>query len=482
MKEEKTKRELVADKFYWLLRIGVLASIILMFFPGFNPVKVCSLVNKNMSYFTSAVSWTGLKQDVATGFRFGVVNESSFILLFVAAMVGVFAILVLAAGGCMSLGNLRFKRLGNLFTLLGSLITGVSLYMINMGKNQIDQTVSKSDDAATISVGLPTGFYVFVVLVIVIAIISLINIVLLPRVEKGTKFAMETKFKLFLIMLPFITLIFVFSYLPLFGWRYAFYDYKPGVELTSDNFVGFKWFAKLLGDAKTRSDVLIVLRNTLAMSGLGLITSWLPMAFAIFLNEIKGKWFKRIVQLFTTIPNFVSWVLVYSLAFAMFSTDGFINTLLGTSTQYLMQTDFIWIKMLLWGIWKGIGWSAIIYIAGISGIDPQLYEAATVDGAGRARKMWHITVPGLLPTFFVLLLMSVANILTNGMDQYMVFENSQNTKVIKVLDLYVYKLGLEATNTIPLSTVVSMTKSIVSVILLFAANGVSKLIRGESIM
>ena len=132
-------------------------------------------------------------------------------------------------------------------------------------------------------------------------------------------------------------------------------------------------------------------------------------------------------------------------------------------------------------MWKGTGWSAIIYIAAISGIDVQLYEAATVDGAGRFQKMWYITLPGLLPTYCVLLLMAVAGILSNGMDQYLVFETANNSGTIEVLDLYVYKLGISG-GLIPLSTVVGMVKTIVSVILLFVANGISKAIRGESIV
>ena len=134
-----------------------------------------------------------------------------------------------------------------------------------------------------------------------------------------------------------------------------------------------------------------------------------------------------------------------------------------------------------WGTWKGVGWSAIIYIAGISGIDQSLYEAATVDGAGRFQKMWHITVPGLLPTFFVLLLMAIAGILSNGLDQYLVFENAENRSSIRVLDLYVYRLGI-GSGSIPLSTVVGMFKSVISVILLFGANAISKALRGESIV
>jgi len=254
-----------------------------------------------------------------------------------------------------------------------------------------------------------------------------------------------------------------------------------------DNFVGFKWFTQLFKNPATVRDIIRVLKNTLAMSGLGILTSWLPMAFAIFLCEIKNMKFRRVVQTLTTVPNFISWVLVYAIAFCIFSTDGFVSSLMVNAgiwkegVNMLMGGSHVWLQMLAWGLWKGIGWSAIIYIAAISGIDQQLYEAATVDGAGRFQRMWNITVPSLIPTFCVLLLMSIANILSNGMDQYLVFENSTNTSSIMVLDLYVYKLGI-GQGQIPLSTVIGMVKSVVSVTLLFAANGISKLIRGESIV
>ena len=180
-------------------------------------------------------------------------------------------------------------------------------------------------------------------------------------------------------------------------------------------------------------------------------------------------------------------MLVYAIAFAIFSTDGFLSGIMqnmgvwDAGRNLLQDPSHMWLKMLAWGMWKGIGWSAIIYIAGISGIDQQLYEAATVDGAGRFQKMWHITVPGLIPTYMVMLLMSIAGILSNGMDQYMVFENAMNTDTITVLDLYVYKLGIVG-GAIPLSTMIGMVKSLISVVLLFAANSISKLLRGESIV
>jgi putative aldouronate transport system permease protein len=178
---------------------------------------------------------------------------------------------------------------------------------------------------------------------------------------------------------------------------------------------------------------------------------------------------------------------VYAVAFAIFATDGFISSILlnagfiDSGVNFLMSNSHMWLKMLAWGMWKGLGWSAIIYIAAISGIDRQLYEAATVDGANRFQRMWHVTVPCLLPTFMVLLLMSIAGILNNGLDQYLVFKNSFNANEIRVLDLYVYELGIN-NGRIPLATVVGMAKSIVSVFLLFTANGISKLVRGESII
>jgi putative aldouronate transport system permease protein len=285
-------------------------------------------------------------------------------------------------------------------------------------------------------------------------------------------------------------LCFVFSYLPLWGWRYAFFDYQPGIGLSMNNFVGFKWFTYLFNNAATRADIIRVIKNTLIMSALGIGTSFFPMVFAIFLNEIKVSKFRKLVQTFTTIPNFISWVLVYTFAFALFSSEGFVNSVLidlgviNQGTNFLMSGEHIWLKMWAWGTWKGLGWSAIIYIAGISGIDQQLYEAATVDGAGRFQRIWHVTIPGLLPTFSVLLLLSIAGILSNGMDQYYVFKNSANKDTIEVLDLYVYILGLGkgGSGNIPLATVVGMLKSLISVTLLMGANKISKLIRGESIV
>ena len=333
----------------------------------------------------------------------------------------------------------------------------------------------------------PTGAIAFwAVLGGLLLVFSIVSMVTIPK-DMEEKMEMEEKYRLFLMFLPVLILTVIFCYLPLYGWRYAFFDYKVGDALSSENFVGIKWFSYLFSNGATRSDLVRVLRNTLIMSGLGIATSWLPIAFAVLLAELRSTKFQRVVQTLTTIPNFISWVLVYAIAFAIFSTDGFINSFLRNvmgqtaTTDYLASADFIWLKMLLWGTWKGLGWSAIVYIAGIAGIDQQLYEAAKVDGANRFQCIRHITIPGLMPTYMVMLLMAIAGMLSNGMEQYLVFENPQNSATIEVLDLYVYHSGIKS-GLIPLSTVVGVFKSLIGVLLLFGANGISKGVRGESII
>lgn len=299
------------------------------------------------------------------------------------------------------------------------------------------------------------------------------------------------KYKLFLMILPFLAFVFVFSYLPLAGWRYAFYNYKLGLPMDQQEYVGLKWFQQIVSSPAQRAEIGRVMKNTFGMSGLSLLTSWMPVAFAILLTEIRTNWFKKFAQIFTTLPNFISWVLVYSFALTIFSLDtGVFNHLLmrlGIITEpvaWLNSPNHIWIKMWAWNTWKGLGWGAIMYLAAIAGIDQELYEAARVDGAGRFRQILHITIPGILPTFFVLLLLSISNIINNGMDQYLVFQNAMNKSTIEVLDLYVYNIsiGTRSSTTISLATAIGILKSIVSIVLLFLANRFSKLVRGESIV
>ncbi len=299
------------------------------------------------------------------------------------------------------------------------------------------------------------------------------------------------KYRLFLMMLPFLLAVFLFSYLPLYGWSYAFYNYKFGLPMNEQEFVGLKWFTEMVTNVGHRENIVRVLKNTFGMSGMNLLTSWMPMIFAVFLNEITRTRFKKFVQIFTTLPNFISWALVFSFAMCMFSMETGIYTkfmmsvgAINEPVAWLNSSDHIWLKMWGWSTWKGLGWGAIMYLAAIAGIDQELYEAAKVDGAGRWMQMRYITLPGLLPTFFVLLMLSISNILNNGMEQYLVFQNPMNKNTIEVLDLYVYNITIasKGTTLYSFATAIGILKTLVSVTLLFTANFASKKLRGESIM
>jgi putative aldouronate transport system permease protein len=292
---------------------------------------------------------------------------------------------------------------------------------------------------------------------------------------------------MFLLILPFLILIFLFSYLPLAGWATAFYDYRPALGIAGSDFVGLQWFTMLVSSPTQLQQIGQVLTNTLAMSFLGFATSLLPVFFAMLLNEIRAPWFRNAVQTLTTLPNFISWVLVYMIAFSLFSTSGLVNSVLNdwglitTPIKFLDTDEHVWLTMLLWSLWKGLGWGAIMYLAAITSIDPALYESARIDGASRFQIMRYITFPQLMPTYVVLLVLSIANMLNNGMEQYFVFQNAFNREYIQVLDLYVYNVGI-AGNSLSMATAVGMLKSLISVLLLVTANAIAKRARGTSII
>ena len=487
----------------WAHRILILLAFLMVFFPPFNPGRISSEISGNLTLLTSATSFSTITTKLGAfmvegdGGRFALRASDMHLSMLGCGMV-LIGILAAGIGACISLGNRRMRRVGVLLPTAGALLILGGLMVNRTAYNNILSFVQQmpenyiSTHLSNLKLQWPQFANTAWTAAAILVLLSSRAVMYFSfRGQAEEKPEMQEQYKLFIMFLPVLLLSFVFAYLPIYGWRYAFYEHvKAGDDLTqlalpSDLLVNFKM---LINDPGTRVKILQVLRNTLVMSGLGIATSWLPIAFAILLAEVRSTKFQRTVQTLTTIPNFLSWVLVYAVALSIFSADGLINNLLSltsptgfTRTDYLASADGTWIKMLLWGTWKGLGWSAIIYIAGIAGIDQQLYEAARVDGANRFHCIWHITIPGLIPTYMVMLLMSVAGILSNGMEQYLVFSNPYNGDTIQVLDLYVYNLGI-GDNNLSVSTVVGILKSVIAVILLFGANGISKAVRGESII
>lgn len=307
--------------------------------------------------------------------------------------------------------------------------------------------------------------------------------------KEKTKLSKEKKwnnFKLFLYVLPALLVVILFCYVPLWGWSFAFFQYRPGRSLFDSAFVGLDNFEALFGNMVMRKNLFRVLLNTFGIHLLGYVFTPLPMMFAILLSEVKFPKFRKFVQSMTTLPNFISWVILFSLATSLFGANGLINTVfkeLGAEGQvvtFLTSDKHVWLTQVLLQQWKNLGWNAIIYFAAIAGLDQQLYEAAMVDGAGRWKRIWYITIPQLIPTYFVLLIMSIGNFLNTGVDQYLAFGNALNKEYIEVLDLYVYNLGI-GSGQISFSVAVGIMKSVVAFILFFTANAVSKRVRGTSV-
>lgn len=292
-------------------------------------------------------------------------------------------------------------------------------------------------------------------------------------------------YKLFLYVLPGLILIFLFHYLPLWGWSYAFFEYKPGRALANSKFVGWDNFTNLWGNALMRKNIVRVLKNTFGIQFLGYLFTPLPMIFAVLLSEMRSKKFQKVMQTVSTLPHFISWVIMYSLALALFGTSGALNSILQAIGlepigNILNSSENVWITQVLLQQWKNLGWSAIIYFSAIAGIDQQLYEAAMVDGANKMQRIRYITLPQLIPTYFVLLVINIGNFLNSGVDQYLSFGNALNKEYIEVLDLYVYNLGI-GSGMISYSVAVGMLKSLVAVVLFATANYASKKVRGSSV-
>ncbi|GHU73747.1 protein lplB [Clostridia bacterium] len=290
--------------------------------------------------------------------------------------------------------------------------------------------------------------------------------------------------KLFWMALPFAAFIVAFYYAQLFGWLYAFTDYKPSKDVFHQTYVGLKYLKKLF---EVRSRFPVAFRNTLIYGFLNIIASPIALIFAVLLNEISNSRIKRTIQTMTSFPNFISWILVYAIAFMFFSSEGQINNLLvkvgimSNTRNLLSNANATYIFQLVLGIWKSTGWSAIIYLSAIAGIDQELYDAADADGANRFQKMLHITVVGLQPTFFTLLILSIGGIMNAGFEQFYVFYNPMVSEQIEVIATYAYRIGI-GSGEIPFGTAIGMTQSLISIVLLLLVNRLAHAVSGSSII
>ncbi|MBD9152775.1 MAG: sugar ABC transporter permease [Lachnospiraceae bacterium] len=303
----------------------------------------------------------------------------------------------------------------------------------------------------------------------------------MAKKEKETKVKItwkEIKRQKFLLICSALFVIYgiMFYYLPLGGWIMAFQNYKPKDGLLHSAFVGLDKFKFLFTDAT----FLRVIRNTLAMGVLNLVTSFImAIVFAILLNEITSRIWKKSVQTISYLPHFLSWIIVTGIMHDALSTTGIINEILmklhliNTEINFFAHQKYFWPIVAFANLWKETGWNAIIYLAAITAIDPCLYEAASIDGAGRWAKIRYITLPGIKSTIMILLLMNVGNVLNAGFEVQYLLGNGLVQNVSQTIDIYVLKWGISQ-NDYSLGTAAGIFKSVVSIILIVIANQLAK--------
>jgi putative aldouronate transport system permease protein len=303
------------------------------------------------------------------------------------------------------------------------------------------------------------------------------NIEFNPKKKKKITLA-TLKDQKYLIMMsfPFVIWVIIFNYLPLWGWLMAFQNYRPGKGTFEQKWVGLKHFQTLF----TEPDFYRVMRNTLGMSFLGITFGFVvPIIFALLLNEVKAVRFKKSVQTISYLPHFVSWVIAASIVTTMLGNDGVVNELLvkigilKEPMSFMTKPKLFWVIVTISDLWKETGWNAIIYLAAITGIDPEIYEAARVDGANRFKQMLHITLPGIRPTVMVLLILSIGSLVNTGFEKQWLLGNSLVQDYSLVLDKYIVDYGIGMFR-YSYGTAIGIFKSIVSIILLFSANKIAQ--------
>lgn len=295
-------------------------------------------------------------------------------------------------------------------------------------------------------------------------------------VEKPKLTLTELKKQSFLIVTSVIFLVYglIFYYIPLGGWVMAFQNYKPKTGLLHSKWVGLAKFKFLFDDDK----FIRVIRNTLAMGVINLVVTFvMAILFAILLNEVRNVLVKKGIQTISYMPHFLSWIIVTGILHDALSANGVVNEIIqafgGTPIVFFGETKYFWPIVAFANVWKETGWNAIIYLAAITAIDPCLYEAASIDGAGRLSKIMHITLPSIRPTIMILLLINVGNVLNAGFEVQYLLGNDLIKSVSDTIDIYVLNWGISQSD-FSLGTAAGMFKSVVSIILILIANNMAK--------
>jgi len=304
--------------------------------------------------------------------------------------------------------------------------------------------------------------------------------------NKGFFRTLGKQYQLMIMSVPMLLYVFLFNYGPLWGWLTAFQDYKPRRGLAGSEWIGLKNFEFLF----SHDTFLLAIRNTLAMSLINLVFGTVSaVLLAILLNEVRNRRFKRTVQTVTYLPHFLSMVIVAGMAQTIFAARGPLNDimialgLIKTPVLFLGEGQYFWWLIGVINVWKEVGWNTIIYIAAMTSIDPSLYEAAAIDGAGRFQRILHVTLPGIKSTFMVLLIMNIGHLMEAGFELQYLLRSGLVMKYSDTIDIFAlnYSFGT-STPHYAYGTAAGMFKSIVGIILLLGANRIAKALDEDTLI
>ncbi|OME83928.1 polysaccharide ABC transporter ATP-binding protein [Paenibacillus sp. FSL A5-0031] len=300
-----------------------------------------------------------------------------------------------------------------------------------------------------------------------------------PRVRMK---ALYKDWQLYLLLLLPLAYFIIFKYTPMLGVVIAFKDYNMFQGILASPWVGFETFREVF----QMDGFYNALRNTFLLNFLDLVVSFpIPIALAILLNELRIKWFKKGAQTILYLPHFISWVIIGGMAIQLLATNnGIVNNLLkslGMKVIPFLTEPVYWVLTYLGiGIWQSAGWGTIIYLAALTGINKDLYEAADVDGASRMRKIWHITLPGIKPTIIILLIINIGHMASIGFDRPFVLSNPLVTDVSEVISTYVYKIGIQSAR-YTIATAIGLFQAVVGLIFLLSADYISRKVNDQGI-
>ena len=303
----------------------------------------------------------------------------------------------------------------------------------------------------------------------------------MPVNKKGFLRTLLGQWQMMLMSVPVLLYVLLFNYFPIRGWIGAFQNYEPKAGFSGSLYTGLENFKDLFGYGKLPPDEFILaLRNTLAMSIINLVFGTVSaVLLAVLLNEVRAKWFKRTVQTVTYLPHFLSMVIVVSMVQNIFATEGSVNGLLKglgiikENVFWLGTGKYFWWLVGVVNVWKEVGWGTIIYISAMTAIDPCLYEAAAIDGAGRFGRILHVTLPGIKSTFVILLIMNIGHLLEAGFEIQYLLDNAYVMEWSRTIDVYVMDYGISKQN-YGATIAAGMFKSVVAIILLVSANFLAK--------